>query len=684
MAYSPASSKTYTLASSIGSNDTSILLSSFTEPISNTPYTMAMLNTDIVYGTIAPKTNQREFISFTGITQNPNGTALLTGVIRGLAPSDPFTSSSTFKLPHAGQSTFILSNSPQQVNEYGALRDNEVIQGYWEAPDPITAQGLVTRDWILALINGGTISVGSVIVPGTAGETIAIGDLLYFDLTDNEWKKTDADTASTLTNTKLAIAQGAGTNGNPITNGVLLYGLDTTQTGMVQGDLMYASNTAGGISNTPGTTEKAIGIAISATQLYFDPDFYYVLPADIKAALNAAGSPSGSNPFITQSSTTTINNNSLSIPLGESFTGATTPQPALIINDLFQYRVTRMTRVGGVSLTLGGQSKQGAKLTPRSNVTSSSITALLGKVGTPGDNILITIQTDNAGSPSGSVITNGTSNTVAGSSLSSADATVQTFTFSSPFTLTAGTPYWIVFQRDSTLSDVNYYLVGMGDTTNVGDYASFVGKSENGSGTWSSGNLPYFKIIPSSGSGSFSLWQSDANATSQSMQQFMGIVTTTGSAGAAGTIYTAGTVPGFTGLIPYSNYYVSQTKGTLSLTNNGQFAGSAVSATQIYLPESKIGSRFSYGNASNGNIGTQVNTKLIIEAPFDGTLIFNQDNNTGTASTIVADASDMTTNAITYLAIANLQTAITVRKGQFFQPQTTGTAGSGYIFIPQF
>jgi hypothetical protein len=90
---------------------------------------MANIGTDIVYATIAPKTTSSEFISFTGITQNADGTATLTGVTRGLSRSTPFTESATFKLPHSGQSQLILSNSPQQINEYVTKRNAETVSG---------------------------------------------------------------------------------------------------------------------------------------------------------------------------------------------------------------------------------------------------------------------------------------------------------------------------------------------------------------------------------------------------------------------------------------------------------------------------------------------------------------------------------------------------------------------------
>lgn len=127
--YAPAGGGTYNLGSSIGSTDTTILLSSFIEPVSATPYTMVLLNTDIVYGTIAPRTSSSEFISFTGITQNADGTATLTGVTRGLAKKYPFTGSATFRLPHSGQSIFILSDAPQVFNKYLTLENAEIITG---------------------------------------------------------------------------------------------------------------------------------------------------------------------------------------------------------------------------------------------------------------------------------------------------------------------------------------------------------------------------------------------------------------------------------------------------------------------------------------------------------------------------------------------------------------------------
>lgn len=136
----------------------------------------------------------------------------------------------------------------------------------------ITANQLATVAYVLSVVSGGTIAFNQIIEAGNAGETIATGNLIYFDETQDEWMKCDADTLATLFNVKLGIAQGAGTNGVAITGGVLTYGTYVTS-GLTQGDLCYASNTAGGInSGTAGTVPRVVGIAKDSTHIYFDPN----------------------------------------------------------------------------------------------------------------------------------------------------------------------------------------------------------------------------------------------------------------------------------------------------------------------------------------------------------------------------------------------------------------------------
>jgi len=172
------------------------------------------------------------------------------------------------------------------------------------AGNPVADNDLARKAYVDSVV-AGSFPADRLVIAGTAGETITDGDLIYFDTTtNNEWMLCDADTASSVENVLLGIAQGAGTNGNAITNGVLLRGLDDAQSGMTAGDIMYASNTAGDIASSAGTTEVVIGIAKSATELYFSPRFAMMLTADQQDALvGTSGTPSSTNKFVTNDDT---------------------------------------------------------------------------------------------------------------------------------------------------------------------------------------------------------------------------------------------------------------------------------------------------------------------------------------------------------------------------------------------
>lgn len=95
--------KTYYLyGGGIGSSDTSITLTAFKTPVSN--YNLVMSNFGTTgYVTIEPaNTTRQEIVSFTGITQNADGTATLTGATRGLSPVSPYTASTTIQKAHSG------------------------------------------------------------------------------------------------------------------------------------------------------------------------------------------------------------------------------------------------------------------------------------------------------------------------------------------------------------------------------------------------------------------------------------------------------------------------------------------------------------------------------------------------------------------------------------------------------
>lgn len=130
--FNPTGGGTYTLQSSVSATQSTVTLTSFAEPASGIPYTLSYINTGIIYGTLSPSSGNSEFISATGITQNTNGTATLTGVVRGLARTPGAVgcvASTTLAHAYPGQTQFILSNSPCYYSQYAVKQNNEWITG---------------------------------------------------------------------------------------------------------------------------------------------------------------------------------------------------------------------------------------------------------------------------------------------------------------------------------------------------------------------------------------------------------------------------------------------------------------------------------------------------------------------------------------------------------------------------
>lgn len=94
----------------------------------------------------------------------------------------------------------------------------------------------------------------------------------------------------------------------------------------------------------------------------------------------------------------------------------------------------------------------------------SEVDLWLKKVGSPTGNLTVEIQTDSAGEPSGTAVTNGTSNTVSASTLTTSFADI-TFSFSSNPSLASGTTYWIVLTTADTQSNTNYVVWGADTST---------------------------------------------------------------------------------------------------------------------------------------------------------------------------------------------------------------------------
>ena len=114
-----------------GSNigDTSLILTSFKD-IGGVNLAMTDFGSE-AFGTLEPGNGiQEEQIAFTGITQNGNGTATLTGVSTVLFKA-PYTQTSGLAKTHVGGATFVISNTAGFYDAMTSKSDDETITGLY-------------------------------------------------------------------------------------------------------------------------------------------------------------------------------------------------------------------------------------------------------------------------------------------------------------------------------------------------------------------------------------------------------------------------------------------------------------------------------------------------------------------------------------------------------------------------
>ncbi len=263
MSFYPIQTQNFTLGgagASIG--DSTLLLSSLTD-INGTAITMADLGS-VGYGTIEPgSSNREEQISFTGITQNANGTATLTGVSTVIFKT-PYTATANIAKSHPGGVVFVLSNTAGFYNKFPAL-DNAntftAVNTFTAFPQksgittPTVAAEFATKAYVDA-VAGGVATTNQLLYAGVAGENLTAGNVVYLLSSDGKWYKADSATASKSIGVTLGIAQSTVVT-NAAVN-VLLDGLDSNQTALTAGSTYYLS-TSGAISTTKGANIRLIG-----------------------------------------------------------------------------------------------------------------------------------------------------------------------------------------------------------------------------------------------------------------------------------------------------------------------------------------------------------------------------------------------------------------------------------------
>lgn len=641
----------------------------------------------LIHVTIEPKspTNQ-EIISFTGITDNGNGVVTLTGVTRNLNPVSPFTAL-TADVPHANNSTCVISNNPQVFQDVVMTNEARTVSAVVTfGASPIVPTGVnpteaVNKSQLDAMVAGtvpssSTTVLGAVRVATDPTKTLGTTTMTIANpcvVTLNAHGLTANDTIRFTTTGALPTGLVVGTTYYVIATGLTVNAFQLSTT--FGGTAIITTGSQSGTHTLYRTTPYAIN----------DQDTRLPTQGENDALAGTSGTPSSSNKFVTDQDSR-LNTVALSttFPLGESFTGATTPQPAALINDIVQPIFDGVTSFGAAA-----SPQIACKIIPRQNVTVASLVASLYRTTDPATNLSVEIQTDNAGVPSNTPVTNGTSTTIATSTMTSGEYRYFNFTFSTPPSLVAGTTYHVVFKTSAT----NANQINIPTLTNASKYASFSGATYNGA-TWTANAVcPSFELV-SSTVGSYSLWVSDGNGV-EPINTHHGICTITGSAGAVGTIITNGNVSGFTGLSIGADYFLSNTAGTITLNQNeGVYIGKAISSTTINLQVKKIGKRnsrlstiltlqsipflayedgtvnimISNGNVSNGtNFGTAHVTNTYANA-----------TNPVSVGGIVAQGGNGNTGGNT---TAHVNLTVPLRKGERIQFTGTTSPSISYLFF---
>lgn len=141
------------LYSGLSTTGTSFTITPYPVDLDGTKLAMTDFGTT-GYATIDPKVSgYEEIVSFTGITDNGNNTATLTGVTRDLTSKFPYTTAGTGK-QHGASAVVVFSNNPQVYAAYGAKANDEAITGFWTVPTPVSPTGIATKAYADSIAAG--------------------------------------------------------------------------------------------------------------------------------------------------------------------------------------------------------------------------------------------------------------------------------------------------------------------------------------------------------------------------------------------------------------------------------------------------------------------------------------------------------------------------------------------------
>lgn len=211
-----------------------------------------------------------------------------------------------------------------------------------------------------------------------------------------------------------------------------------------------------------------------------------------------------------------------------------------------------------------------------SPLTIDTIHVKGSRVNNPIGDIIFEVQTDSAGTPSGSVLATGY---IPAAALGTTDADIYV-PLNESLTLSASTVYWIVFYASNGVNGSNFFQLAR----SISDvYAGGVLARYNGS-AWSNSTWDLFlELGTSTISSAVSL--ACANDGHFNGSDFVGFAAANASAGSTVSVLASGEDTLFSGLQPGVTQYLSDTRGAISPTvgTHTKKLGYALSATSVII-----------------------------------------------------------------------------------------------------
>lgn len=257
MSFFPVQAQNFKLqGAGVAIGATTVKLTSFTQ-IDGTLLTMADFGSK-GYLTVEPGVGNEEQISFTGVTQNSDGTATLSGV-SCVSMVSPYTEVSGFCAVHVGGTVAILTNTSGFYSQFPIKSNAESITGTWtfavaSYPRVDNSAVLPSTDAMLATkkyVDGVAIAGAAISGTGTLGisrlSTAAVVATSPIVVGDNDTRVPTQGENDAL----------AGTRGTPNSTNKFVTDGDTSTTGTTQWVARYSGTGILTVATTPTNTTDA-------------------------------------------------------------------------------------------------------------------------------------------------------------------------------------------------------------------------------------------------------------------------------------------------------------------------------------------------------------------------------------------------------------------------------------------